>query len=207
MRVSFLSLNSSFFISFFNWSSLLLCSYNPQFPASSPYVVAVGGTQGPENGDSEEACSSRTGGIITTGGGFSNHFARPLYQEKAVSKYLDLVDGASNPPLNGYNKKGRGYPDVSLLAYNYVIYVGGDQTTVSGTSASTPVFAGMVALVNSDRLANGQPLVGWLNPALYAEYTNVTFIHDITSGENSCGTYRGASTICCDEGFSATEGW
>jgi tripeptidyl-peptidase-1 len=183
-------------------------SYYPQFPASSPYVVAVGGTQGPEHGESEEACSSRNGGIITTGGGFSNYYSRPLYQEKAVSNYLDLVNGANNQPLNGYNKKGRGYPDVSLLAFNYVVYIGGEQTTVSGTSASTPVFAGMVALVNSDRLANGKPLVGWLNPALYAEYKNVSsFIHDITAGENSCGVYRGASTICCDEGFSATEGW
>jgi len=41
--------------------------YFPSFPATSPYVTAVGGTQGPESGTEEIACQSQEGGVITTG--------------------------------------------------------------------------------------------------------------------------------------------
>merc|ERR1711972_808512 len=50
------------------------CGYTPSFPASSPYVTAVGATQGGVTGGSEIVCSSQTGGGITTGGGFSTKF-------------------------------------------------------------------------------------------------------------------------------------
>ena len=58
--------------------SLEFCGYFPMFPASSPYVVAVGGTYGPENGLPEVACSTANGDtVITTGGGFSNMQSAP----------------------------------------------------------------------------------------------------------------------------------
>ena len=41
--------------------------YFPSFPATSPYVTAVGATMGPESGDPEIACQSQLGGVITTG--------------------------------------------------------------------------------------------------------------------------------------------
>ena len=41
--------------------------YFPSFPASAPYVTAVGATQGPESDDPEIACQSQEGGVITTG--------------------------------------------------------------------------------------------------------------------------------------------
>merc|ERR1712166_506034 len=53
------------------------CGYTPSFPASSPYVTAVGATQGIETGGPELACGSSTGGLISTGGGFSDYYEQP----------------------------------------------------------------------------------------------------------------------------------
>jgi tripeptidyl-peptidase-1 len=68
-----------------NWTGT---GYFPQYPATSPYVVSVGATMGPEKGNSEIACQSQYGGVITTGGGFSTHFPQPDYQKTAVSNFF-----------------------------------------------------------------------------------------------------------------------
>ena len=77
--------------------------------------------------------------------------------------------------------------------------------TVSGTSASCPVVAGMISLVNSARLAQGNSTVGFLNPALYANYP--AFTNDITSGDNKCMAVGYMGVRCCREGFYAATGW
>lgn len=74
--------------------------------------------------------------------------------------------------------------------------------SVSGTSASSPVVAGMVSLVNAERRAAGNSTLGWLNPVLYSLYP--AFVNDITSGDNKC---LSAGHSCCDQGFYATVGW
>jgi len=184
------------------------CGYNPSFPASSPYVTAVGATQGIETGGPEIACSSSTGGLITTGGGFSAYYAQPKWQASAVAGYFNATrTGRSllgrREPAPGYDKTKRGYPDVSLAGHNYELVIAGGTTLESGTSASTPVFAGFVSLVNSARLAAGKPPVGFLNPALYAP--NATDIYnDVTSGFNNCAAKELA---CCKQGFHAAKGW
>jgi hypothetical protein len=91
------------------------CGFNPSFPATSPHVTAVGATQGPESGNPEIACTSQTGGGITTGGGFSVNFAQPSYQTDAVNTYTTTT---TLPPLNLFNSNGRGYPDVAVLGFN-----------------------------------------------------------------------------------------
>jgi tripeptidyl-peptidase-1 len=207
IRQCVIMLAGSFLFLFLLFSYFLLPfhrSYFPQFPASSPYVVAVGGTQGPESGETEVTCSSITGGVITSGGGFSDYYKRPSYQNTVVQNYLNSYT-SKNSPYPGYNTTGRGYPDVSLLAYNYYVFVGGQRVPVSGTSASAPVFAAMVSLVNANRKATGQSLLGWLNPALYSG--SASFVHDITSGQNNCGAYEGRNTVCCGVGFTAQKGW
>ena len=97
--------------------------YSPQWPATSPYVVSVGATQGPESGTEEIACSSRTGGGITSGGGFSEAFSVPDYQKKYVNAYFETPNGAASK--SGYKRKGRGYPDVAMLGHNYLIVFNG----------------------------------------------------------------------------------
>lgn len=182
------------------------CTYSPQFPASSPYVTAVGATFGPESGTFERACQADLGGVITSGGGFSTNAPRPFWQDTAIAAYLN-----SNSPNGAYNAGGRGIPDVSLLGYNYEIINGGAATTESGTSASAPAFAAMVSLVNAARLRVGKGPIGFLNIILYQSYAS--WANDITVGSNGCSAGDlsiGASNppnCCTGLGFVAAAGW
>jgi tripeptidyl-peptidase-1 len=98
--------------------------YFPSFPATSPYVVAVGATMGPENDDPEIACQSQLGGVITSGGGFSTYYAQPSWQTNAVNTYFGTLP-SSESPASGYNVMGRGYPDISLIGVAYEVVIGG----------------------------------------------------------------------------------
>ena len=184
------------------------CGFHPSFPTTSPYVTGVGATQGPEFGKPEVACSSQTGGLITTGGGFSIFFAQPSYQSSVVNNYLQ--NGPNVPPTNMFSSGGRGYPDVAMLGHNYQVVINGQTYTVSGTSAAAPVFAGFVTLVNNARLNAGKSPVGFLNPALYQLGTGnqaSSIFNDITSGENNCCAGQPGQNTCCQYGFTATTGW
>eukprot|EP01034_Spumella_vulgaris_P030420 gene30420-37632_t len=131
-----------------------VCGYDPLFPACSPYVTSVGATMGPQTtGNVEIACTSDQGGVITSGGGFSNVYPTPAWQQSVVTTYLETVSDQGNEPHKGYSPTGRGYPDVSLAGYAYLVAANKQLVSESGTSASTPVFAGFVSLVNAKRLA------------------------------------------------------
>lgn len=175
------------------------CGYNPIFPASNPQVTAVGSTMGPESFNLESACQADKGGVTTSGGGFSYYYNLPSWQTKVVSTYLQ-----SNSPNGLYNSNGRGIPDVSLLGYNYDVYVGGNPTFGGGTSASAAAFAAMVSLINAERLRSGKGPIGFLNIVLYQSFTS--WANDITVGDNSCSA--GTSPNCCSGfGFNAAVGW
>jgi tripeptidyl-peptidase-1 len=109
--------------------------FNPDFPASSPYVTAVGGT----NFKTKSVIGPETAWNCG-GGGFSNTFARASWQSKAVANYLKV---ASLPPSSYYNASGRGYPDMSALGglTNPYCIANGGLIGVAGTSASAPVVA------------------------------------------------------------------
>jgi tripeptidyl-peptidase-1 len=185
------------------------CAYSPMFPASHPYVTAVGGTTGPQQNRAEVACESGyLSASITTGGGFSAFYPTPTFQTDQVSSYLTSAKSGSYAPVSGYNAGGRGYPDVSLIASQYQITVNGQAQTVDGTSASSPVFAGFVSLVNSNRKTSGYSTMGWLNPFLY-KYSS-SFVNDINSGSNKCCKLYDVSRqlkTCCAQGFYALGGW
>lgn len=177
------------------------CGYQPSFPAVSPYVTAVGATQGGPNGGPEVACSSATGGSITTGGGFSFVFPTPEWQASAVESFL----AKNNAVAPGFNQLGRGYPDLAMAGFNYQVVIGGNIYLVSGTSASAPVVAGMATLINSRLSEQGKPTMGFINPTLYA-VNNSNVFNDIVTGDNKC-TAGDADAVCCLEGFNAVEGW
>ncbi|KAF9498824.1 tripeptidyl peptidase A [Pleurotus eryngii] len=155
----------------------------PGFPASCPFVTAVGGTTSvPETG------------IFFSGGGFSNFFDRPSYQDTAVKEFLRGLPKGTYKGL--FNPAGRAIPDVAAQSNRFRIFLSGRPVLIGGTSASSPAFAGFVALLNDARLAKGLPPLGFLNPFLYA--TGVSGFNDITTGNNpGCGT----------PGFNATKGW
>lgn len=157
--------------------------FQPNFPASCPYVTTVGAT----TGISPEVAAD------FSAGGFSNYFGQPSYQTTAVEGFLTAL-GATDGGL--FNVSGRAYPDVSAQGENFEIVVGGERELVDGTSCSSPTFAGVVALLNDFRISIGKSPLGFLNPLIY---TNLTAgLNDITSGDNpGCGT----------NGFSARAGW
>lgn len=129
------------------------------------------------------------------------------YQSEVVSAYLS---SSSNliPPLNLFNSKGRAYPDVALMGYGYEVYANSRVSYECGTSASAPVFAAMIAIINSRRKSMGLSSVGFINPALYSIATNANFssvFNDIIVGENNCPS--GSGKVCCEYGFYAAHGW
>lgn len=129
-------------------------------------------------------------------------YSLPSWQATVVNEYFASVSGTANDPYPGYALNGRSYPDVSITAAAYKVAVNQNLTAVYGTSASCPVFSGMVSLVNSNRAKVGKGPLGWINPSLYAYYESFTF--DITSGINNCVA---GATVCCSQGFYATPGW
>jgi tripeptidyl-peptidase-1 len=109
--------------------------YFPTFPATSPYVTAVGASQGPENGEPEIACQSQKGGVITTGGGFSTYFPAPSWQQDSVGGYFTSLH-PEQTPRPGYNPLGRGFPDVAMLGAHYSVVVQGQAMRVSSSAAA-----------------------------------------------------------------------
>jgi len=184
-------------------NSTAYCGYYTSFPSSCPYITSVGATQGPEVGTAEIACSSDTDGGITTGGGISKFFSTtPSYQSTQVANYLKNVNGKI---VSGYPTAGRGSPDVAAMGHAYIISIGGNWELVSGTSASAPVFAGMVTLINDYRLRAGKKSLGFLNQALYK--LDASTWNDITSGNSRCAAEGETGTNCCKQGFLAAAGW
>jgi kumamolisin len=145
------------------------------FPASSPHVVGCGGTHITASGNaitSEVVWNDPGDGA--TGGGFSTLFPRPTWQ----------------PTFQGQNT--RGVPDVSGDASplsGYTVRVDGQTTTIGGTSAVAPLWAGLTALLNQKL---GKP-VGFVNPLLYGVNPASGAMVDITQGNNN--------------GFNAGPGW
>ncbi|KAJ7098751.1 subtilisin-like protein [Mycena belliarum] len=155
----------------------------PAFPSSCPYVTSVGGT----SGIPEVAANF-------SGGGFSDYFQRPAYQDRAVGRYLSRLPHKTYEGL--FNRAGRGIPDVSAQARKFQIFWRGMPISIGGTSAAAPVFAGLVALLNDARLAEGRRPLGFLNPLFYKRGADA--LNDIVVGSNpGCGT----------PGFNATKGW
>lgn len=178
------------------------CQYNfPTFPAASPYVLGVGGTQW-----SGAPSPSQPIAWTASGSGFSWRFPRPAYQDADVSNYLKQNSGVSGFPGRPYfNASNRAYPDVAAVADNVPMWMGGFPTATGGTSASTPTFAGMLSMINDQRLLAGKPSLGFVNPRLYqlnAANPGVLF-YDVTNGNSACQS-NGA---CCNTGFPATTGW
>jgi kumamolisin len=186
------------------------------FPASSPYVTAVGGTNltlNPANAIvtqpvwNDDAASPGSAG----GGGVSKLFTRPSYQDGVVSS----VD--------------RAIPDVAMLADvapGFDVYCSAVPDCVSpqypsawqavgGTSAATPLLAGGLALIDQDLRQHQQQSLGLVNPLLYSlgknPVANPLVFSDVTVGSNDVGPFIGNDVPlgCCTAavGFDDASGW
>lgn len=151
------------------------------FPASSPYVLACGGTKL----EKTKETVWNDGDGWATGGGISDIFAVPDYQKK-----ISLPDS-----VNSKQHKGRGMPDIAAnadSATGYNVLVDAQWSVIGGTSAVAPLMAGLIALSNQKLKRS----VGFVNPKLYAAKSDV--FKDITVGNN---------TTAKAGGYSAKKGW
>ena len=128
-----------------------------------------------------------------SGGGFSNYFKRPSYQDLVVPAYISSLKHRFDGLYNSY---GRGYPDISAQSQSVNVVWNGVIGQLDGTSASTPTVAGILTLVNDALLAAGKPVLGFLNPCLYTSLHKA--FTDITNG---------SAAGCDSEGFPAQAGW
>ena len=192
------------------------CGYNnitqeeyfmPMFPASSIYITSIGGvTDGdPDiniNINSIYRISSNTNEQVWEdgGGGFSLYQSIQSWQKDAVNDYFSN-NSTVLPDSNRYNSSGRAYPDISAQSARCEIYKDFKTAPVSGTSCSTPIVAGIFALLNDLRLANNMSSLGFANPLIYELASkNSSNFNDVTIGSNF-GCYGR------DPGFSAAVGW
>jgi kumamolisin len=142
------------------------------FPASSPHVLACGGTNLQANGSTitDEIVWNAQPQGGATGGGVSEFFPQPAWQA-----------GVKVPkPAN--HAGGRGVPDVAGdadHASGYIVRVDGKNFVIGGTSAVAPLWAGLIAVANEK---NGKS-AGFIQPAIYAAKGKATF-RDIIHGNN-----------------------
>src|ERR1700722_6254687 len=155
---------------------------NVDFPASSPHVLACGGTKLTGSGSTitrEGVWNEQASNEGATGGGVSNVFPLPTWQANA------------KVPAPSVSAGGRGVPDVAGDAdpvSGYQIRVDGKSMVIGGTSAVAPLWAGLIALSNQQ---NGTS-AGFIQPQIYAAKAASAF-RDIVSGNNGA--------------FSAGPGW
>ena len=110
-----------------------------------------------------------------SGGGVSASYAIPSYQTN-----ISMVANLGSTTM-------RNTPDVAMPADNVYVRADGQDYSVGGTSCAAPLWAGFAALINQAALANGEPLVGFVNPAVYALGKTPALtanFHDITAGNN-----------------------
>jgi subtilase family serine protease len=156
------------------------------YPSDDVYVTSVGGTDLDTSGAAGPWASETA--WVDGGGGISpDKYAIPSWQTAAASGCASC------------SKTYRNGPDVSANA-NFSFYVCADQTTCTaneygGTSFAAPMWAGYLALINQQAVANGNKTLGFINPSLYTIGEGASYdsdFHDVTSGSN---------------GYSATTGY
>jgi subtilase family serine protease len=181
------------------------------FPASSPWVTGVGGTNvalNAGNGIVRQVVWNNSPGLPDAGGGgYSRLFRRPSYQR-------------------GFTRsRHRVVPDVSMLADpypGYLIYCSARPgcvnsfnsdpwTPFGGTSAGAPLLAGSFALVDAELRTHGYPNLGFANPLLYkiarSKLRHAVF-RDVRIGSNDVFAAKGRGVGCCSakRGFDAASG-
>ncbi|HYZ55045.1 MAG TPA: S53 family peptidase [Streptosporangiaceae bacterium] len=150
-------------------------------PASQPYVTSVGGTELASLGPppAETVWNESAGHKGAGGGGISSMWTMPAWQ-----KGPGVISGySSGQPCGASKGYCREVPDVSASAdlyRGYVAFYGGHWLTGGGTSAAAPLWAAMLADIESQ--ASPAIREGFLNPRLYSMPAGR--FNDIVSGNN-----------------------
>ena len=193
-------------------SGLAFTTPNPQYPASDPYVLSVGGTNltlaAHNKYAGETAWNDGIGGNGATGGAPSTIFDQSLLPHQAALQSTCYVQPA---PGNGC----RQVADVACAGSDtaVTIYIGFTAPGITpglygagGTSVGAPMIAGIIAVANQQRAGRkvNKPGVGWITDAIYADYiaaqgTTSPPFHDINSAGNNVFV-SGLSPVCCSVG-------
>jgi uncharacterized repeat protein (TIGR03803 family) len=169
------------------------------FPGDTPFITQVGGTTLTTAGPVGAWVTEKVwnwGGGTGSGGGVSTSYAIPSYQTN-ISMVANL----------GSTTK-RNTPDVAMTADNVYVRADGRDYNVGGTSCAAPLWAGFTALINQAALSNGEPLVGFINPAVYALGKTPALtanFHDITIGNNESPS--SPTKFPAVPGFDLCTGW
>jgi kumamolisin len=190
---------------------------NVNFPASSPYALACGGTALCRSGDrlGREIVWNKSlhGTRLASGGGVSGWFPAPPYQGRAHTPRYDKSSPhktwLSHEMAAREGHRGRGVPDVAANAdfdTAYEIVVGGVDYHGFGTSAAAPLWAALIARLNEGL---GHPL-GWVNRDLYHPAVAPT-LRPVTHGDNDvCDGrllyYRARRSWCGCTGLGTPDG-
>ncbi len=163
------------------------------FVHDDPWVTSVGGTTLTRVGSTTNERVWDTPGNGAGGGGYSRFFKEPSYQQTLPASVQSQLNNR------------RGVPDVSAAAdpgTAMAFYVADQWQLIGGTSASTPLWAGIIA--DADQMAGHS--LGFLNPGLYKVATSNKYnqdFHDITVGDNSFNNVQGAPAV---QGWDASSG-
>jgi len=178
---------------------------NADYPSQSPYILQVGGTD-LTTSSAGGAWSSETA-WSNSGGGWDSSAPIPSWQQ------ISGVINSSNKGSTSY----RNAPDVAMEANfdNPTVSNGQFLTGYGGTSFAAPRWAGFVALINQQSVANGKGTVGFFNSALYNLGVGTSYssnFHDITSGSNpainsSGTTISGGPSFNAVTGYDLVTGW
>lgn len=169
-----------------------------EYPASSPYVLACGGTQLmlDQEGYHEIVWNNSALKSSATGGGISEVFGPQTWQ---------TAHNINIPSVNT-KKKGRVIPDVAALASgSWKIFEFGKGEVGGGTSAVAPLYASLFVLANQQRDSQGKAPLGFLNKKLYALAAKGGLFNDITVGNNR--PIRKYPGYKAKRGFDACTGW
>ena len=168
---------------------------NEAWPADDAYVVSVGGTDLVTSGAAGPWASETA--WVDSGGGISpDNIAIPSWQK--LSGVINSTNKGSTTLRNG--------PDVAANA-NFTFYTCADQTAClaneyGGTSFAAPMWAAYIALVNQQLTANSQPLIGFINPTIYAQNVTASYapdFHDILTGTSG--------SFAATTGYDLVTGW
>jgi len=169
------------------------------FPADNPFITVVGATTltTAAGGSWSAETIWNSGNGHGGSGGISPTYPIPTWQQ------------GLNMTTNGGSTTNRNIPDVAMVGQNISIIENDGQTnTYAGTSCSTPLWAGFMALVNQQGAVYGQPTVGFINPAIYGIGLGTNFLscfRDITNGNNTSGS--SPTRFYAVPGYDLCTGW
>lgn len=150
---------------------------NADFPASTPYALACGGTM-TDGAGQEVVWNLEAQNEGAGGGGVSGIFPVPAWQEKDAADIKNVDTG----------RPGRVTPDVAALAapgdWIIVLDDGTQEEQLGGTSAVAPLMSAFFTLVNQARAEAGKGAIGFVNDKLYGLSPRDTYFTDITEGNN-----------------------